>query len=191
MVSSGGNGTNDYYIQNNGLDIRGTRWLELFRATRNYVESTYGIELAHVEVSNEADFGNKVGRRDNINNIQQRFQDDPEFADLPVIGPSTLSSGAAMSWYNAMRNTTDWGATHLINGSGRSYLNFVKQVEADGKPYFGSEIHHLVEMIIAEEYSGIGGSWWNTVSEVRGKFVQATEGNRLFYEERIGSTSRG
>ncbi len=189
MVSSGGGDIDPYYIQSNGIELRGTRWLELFRATRNYVEGTYGIPLAHVEVLNEQDFGNKLGTRDNFNNIQQRFQDDPEFADIPVIGPSTLSSGAAQSWYDPLKNTTDYGATHLINGSGVNYRNFVQQVAADGKPYFGSEVHHLVEMIIAEEYGGIGGSWWNTVSEVRGQFVQATEGNRLFYEERIGSTS--
>ncbi len=189
MVSSGGNGINDYYVQNNGVDIRGANWLELFRATKHYVEGTYGIELAYIEVANEQDFGGKKGTKSNIHSIQQRFQADPEFADIPLVGPSTLSSGAAKNWYDVAKNSTDWGATHLIGGSGNSYINFVKQVRNDGKPYFGSEVHHLVEMIIAEEYGGIGGTWWNTVSEVRGKFVQATEGNRLFYREKAGSIS--
>ena len=189
QVGSGNSSIDPWYIQQNGLDLRGTRWLEMFRATRDHIEGTYGIDLAHVEVSNEHDFGGKIGRKDNIHSIQQRFQDDSEFADIPVIGPSTLSSGNAMSWYDVIKDSTDYAATHLINGSGQSYVNFLQQVEADGKPYYGSEIHHLVEMIIAEEYSGIGGSWWNTVTEIEGKFVQATEGNRIFYEERIGSTS--
>ncbi len=189
MVSSGGNGINDYYVQNNGKDIRGANWLELFRATKHYVEGTYGIELAYVEVANEQDFGGKKGRKSNIHSIQQRFQADPEIGVLPLVGPSTLSSGAAKNWYDVAKNSTDWGATHLIGGSGNSYINFVKQVRNDGKPYFGSEVHHLVEMIIAEQYGGIGGTWWNTVSEVRGKFVQATEGNRLFYREKAGSIS--
>ena len=189
MVSSGGNGINNWYVQNNGVDIRGTRWLELFRATKHYVEGTYGIPLAYVEIGNEQDFNNKIGTKSNIHSVQQRFQDDPEFANIPVVGPSTLSSGSAQSWYGPAKGSTDWGATHLINGSGSSYINFLKQVEDDGKPYFGSEVHHLVEMIMADEYSGIGGTWWNTVSEVRGQFVQATEGDRIFYREKAGSTS--
>ena len=189
MVSSGGNGINPWYVQNNGRDIRGVRWLELFRATKNYVESTYGFELAFVEIGNEQDFNNKKGRRDNIHSIQQRFQNDPDFADIPVVGPSVLNANNANSWYNAARGSTDWGATHLIGGSGRSYIDFVKKVRDDGKEYYGSEVHHLVEMIIAEEYGGIGGTWWNTLSEVRGKFIQATEGNRLFYREKAGSIS--
>ncbi len=189
MVSSGGNGINPWYVQNNGVDIRGARWLELFRATKNYVESTYGIPLAYVEVANEQDFGGKIGTRSNIHSIQQRFQADPDFADLPIVGPSTLSSNAASSWYNAAQGSTDWGATHLIGGSGRNYVDFVKEVVRDGKEYYGSEVHHLVEMIIAEEYGGIGGIWWNNVSVEQGLFVQATEGERLFYREKPGSTS--
>lgn len=189
MVSNGGNGINDWYVQNNGRDIRGTRWLELFRATKNYVKESYGFDLAYVEIGNEQDFNNKIGTRSNIHSIQQRFQDDPEFADIPVVGPSSLSANNAKSWYDASKDSTDWGATHLIGGSGNSYINFVKQVTQDNKPYFGSEVHHLVEMIIAEEYGGIGGTWWNNVSEVRGQFVQATEGNRLFYREKAGSIS--
>lgn len=189
MVSSGGNGINNWYVQNNGVDIRGSRWLELFRATKRYVEDTYGMQLAYVEVANEQDFNNKIGTKSNIHSIQQRFQGDPEFANIPLVGPSTLNANNANSWYNAAKGSTDWGATHLISGSGRNYIDFVKKVAGDGKPYFGSEVHHLVEMIIAEEYGGIGGTWWNTVSEVRGKFVQATEGDRLFYREKAGSTS--
>ena len=189
MVSSGGNGINDWYVQNNGRDIRGTRWLELFRATKNYVEENYGFDLAYVEIGNEQDFNNKKGTRSNIHSIQQRFQDDPEFADIPVVGPSSLNANNAKSWYDVSKNSTDWGATHLIGGSGNSYINFVKQVTHDNKPYFGSEVHHLAEMIIAEEYGGIGGTWWNNVSEISGQFIQATEGNRLFYREKAGSIS--
>ena len=189
MVSSGGNGINDWYIQENGKDIRGSRWLELFRATKTYVEGTYGIELAYVEIGNEQDFNNKIGTKSNINSVQQRFQDDPEFADIPVVGPSTLNANNAKAWYDPAKSTTDWGATHLIGGSGQNYVSFVKQVRNNGKEYFGSEVHSLFEMIVAEEYGGIGGTWWNTVSEVRGQFVQATEGDYLFYREKAGSGS--
>ena len=69
-------------------------------------------------------------------------------------------------------------------------MNFVKQVRADGKSYFGTEVHNLVEMIMAEEYGGLGGLWWNTVKEEEGLFVQySQQGNRLFYRERPGSFS--
>ena len=190
MVSSGGNGINPYYIQNNGVDIRGANWLEMFRATKDYVETNYNMDLAYVEVANEQDFGGKIGTKSNIHSIQERFQADPDFANIPLVGPSTLDSRNALNWYEPAQSSTDWGATHLINGSGSSYVNFVDRViNQDGKEYFGSEVHHLVEMIVAEEYGGIGGLWWNNLSEIQGLFIQATEGEVLFYREKAGSTS--
>ena len=189
LVCSGGKSINAWYVQSNGKDIRGARWLEMFRAVKNYVETNYGMQLAFYEVGNEQDFNKKIGTPSNIHGVQQRFKADPDFSELPAVGPSTLSSGNAKNEYDVIKNSTDWGATHLINGSGQKYLDFVKQVIADGKIYWGSEIHHLVEMIIAEEYGAIGGSWWNTVSDVRGKFVQFSSGNRICYKEKIESTS--
>ena len=190
-VCSGGNGINNYYVQNNGSDIRGSRWLELFRAMKRYIESK-GKQVALLEVGNEQDFGGKVGSPSNIHSIQQRFQSDSEMGSIPLAGPSTLSAGKAKGEYDVMKSSLDWGAAHAINGSGQKYIDFVKQVRNDGKPYWGSEIHNLVEMIIAAEYGGLGGLWWSPVKVQEGLFTQYNQrGNRVGYKEVASTFSAG
>jgi len=184
MVCSGGNGINSWYVQDNGVDIRGTRWLALFKATKHYVENAYGLEISYIEVGNEQDWGGKKGTKSNIDNIMERFQDDAEMGGFPQVGPSTLDCDNANSWYNAIKTHTDWGATHAINGSKDNYISFLQQVSSDGKAYFGSEIHNLAEMIMGTEYGSIGGCWWNTASVAAGRFVNACQlGPRICYEE--------
>lgn len=181
--------TNSWYTRNNNTEIRENRWLKLVRAQKRYVENTYGMVMRYYEILNEHDFGSKIGNKTSSAKLLEFFQNDSEFGSFPHVGPSTLSSGPAKSWYDATKQHIDWGATHQINGSGEKYIDFVKQVCADGKPYWGSEIHHLAEMIIAEEYCGIGGSWWNGLSVVRGQFIQYSAGNRICYSEKAKSTS--
>ncbi len=190
MVCSGGNGINAWYIQNNGVDIRGTRWLSMFKAVKNYVGSTYGLDFAYIEVANEQDFNQKKGTKQNINNIMAKFKADPEMGIYPQVGPSTLSTATAMNWYQPTKGNTDWGATHAISGGAKKYINFVQTVNADGKSYYGSEIHNLVEMIMSEHYGGIGGLWWHSLSVNEGLFSQyCQQGNRIFYKEKRSTFS--
>ena len=186
-VCSGGNGINSWYVQSNGKDIRGSRWLALFRAMKKHIESK-GKQVAFIEVGNEQDFGGKKGSPANINSIQQRFQSDSEMGNIPLVGPSPLSAGNAKKEYDVTKSTTDWGATHAINGSGQKYIDFVKQVRGDNKPYWGSEIHNLVEMIIGAQYGALGGLWWSPVKVQEGLFSQYnSRGNRVGYKE-VSST---
>ena len=185
LVCSGGNGINTWYVQSDGINIRGIRWLKLFKAVVNYIDSQYGLSIGFIEVANEQDFNNKIGTKENIANIMERFQNDSQVGSIPLVGPSTLATGAALKWYTPAKAFTDWGATHIINGSGQNYIDFVQTVRNDGKEYYGSEVHQLVEMIIAEEYGALGGTWWPySVGVTEGLFVQySQQGNRVFYAE--------
>lgn len=188
-VCSGGNGINSYFVRSKGF--RENRWINLFRAMKRHIESK-GKTVAFIEVGNEQDFGGKKGSPNNINNIQSKMQSDSDFTNIPLVGPSPLSAGNANREYNQMKNTLDWGATHAINGSGDKYIDFVKKVRNDGKPYWGSEIHNLVEMIIAAEYDGLGGLWWSPVRVNQGLFQQYQQrGNRLGYTEVRSTFSAG
>ncbi len=191
LVCSGGKspgnpdkGIHSWYVQSNGKEIIGSRWLALFKATKNYVRSNYNLDIAYIEVCNEQDYGGKVGTKGNFNNILAKFQSDSELGAYPMVGPSTLSANAAANWYSPMKGNLDWGATHAIGGSGTKYVDFVKKVRSDGKEYFGSEVHNLVEMIIGADHGAIGGLWWNTVKEEQGLFSQyCQQGNRICYEK--------
>ena len=185
IVCSGGNSINSWYVQRDGENIRGDRWLRMFKAVVNHIVSRYNVSVSFIEVANEQDFGGKKGRPENIANIMEKFQNDPQLGNIIQIGPSTLSANAAQNWYPAARNVTDWGATHVINGSKQNYINFIQTVIRDGKQYWGSEIHHLAEVIIAENYGGRGGNWWPySLGAVEGLFCQLSQqGNRIFYQE--------
>ena len=86
LVCSGGKNINSWYVQSNGTDIRGARWLDMFRAVKNYIENNYGYRILYLEIGNEQDFNNKIGSAENLNSVQQRFRDDPEFAGIPLAG---------------------------------------------------------------------------------------------------------
>lgn len=172
---------NSYYVD--GDDFRERRWIKLFKAMKRHIESK-GKQVAFIEIGNEQDFKNKIGSPSNINNIQQKMKTDIDFIGIPLVGPSPINAGHAQEEYDEMKNTLDWGATHAINGIGEKYINFVKQVQDDGKPYWGSEIHNLVEMLIGAEYGAIGGLWWSPIKVNQGLFQQYNQrGNRLGYTE--------
>ncbi len=163
LASSSAKKVDPYFVAPNGVDLIPERWRDMFKAYIDYVENTHGLTVLLIEPGNETDFGDKYKRKANWAEIHAAFEADPVLTNYPIVGPSTLSAGAAAGWWNSIRDNTDWGATHIINGTMNQYVNFLLQVKGEGKPYFASENHNLAEMIIcANYYACLGGLWWDT-----------------------------
>ena len=160
----------------------------VFVATIDYVNSTYGYtydDWAFIEVYNEPDWESPNVSKSNMADVQAELRTRSELDDIPILGPSTLSSENAQSWYNSTYMDTDIGGCHVINGSMSSLINFINHIHGDDKPFINPEIHNYIEVMIAADLSdrsGEGGLFWGDVSESEGKFIQACKGKRIAYE---------
>ncbi len=177
MASSAIDKVDLYYVAANGVDIIPERWRDMFKAYIDYVENTHGLTVVLIEPGNETDYGNKYKNKDNWADIHAAFMADPVLSQYPIVGPSTLSAGAAANWWSYVKDNTDWGATHTINGTMNQYINYLLQVKGEGKPYFASENHSLAEMIICANYDCLGGLWWR-VSQDKGDWTRVNQISR-------------
>lgn len=174
-----------YFIKNG--QARTTRWKKLFKAVREYLlqefnNKGYYPSIAFIEANNEPDW-NKIGDQANMNDMMQKMQNDGVLGSIPQVGPSTLSCAKANSWYEATKNNTDWGATHVLGGNMQKYIDFIKKINNQGKPFYNSEAHTVAEMIVAAQYGCKGGLWWYPVSGNEAAFTKAQYGKRICYKE--------
>ncbi|BCM92694.1 extracellular exo-alpha-L-arabinofuranosidase [Abditibacteriota bacterium] len=170
-------GVNPWY--KNGRDVIPERWVQLMAASQR----RYGKKLASVEAFNEADYGWGQGSAENLNNILGVLKQNPDFAGVKISGPSTLNDDWANPWYQTLKGRLDQGTTHSLGGSMESYINFYRNVVADGKVADQPEVHNLVEVIAGAEYGLQSAIWWGTAEYARGEFVKAVQGERLAYAE--------
>ena len=170
-------GVNPWY--KNGREIIPERWVQLMAAAQRH----YGKKMESVEPFNEADYGWGQGSIQNLNDILGALRRSPDFDGVQMGGASTLSADAAKTWFDAIKNRLDRGTTHSLGGSFSSYINFYKQVAADGKILDNPEAHNLVEVISGAEYGLQSSIWWGTAELARGEFVKAVHGTRLAYAE--------
>lgn len=182
MASSAESKVHPYYV--NGDTIRVGRWRDMFIAYVNYVEDVHGLRVRLIEPGNETDYGRKYNNRSNWARIHRVFNNDPILSRYPIVGPSTLSAGAAHRWYDQVGEDTDWVATHVINGTMAQYIRFLRRSVSDNKPYFASENHSLAEMIICANYADcLGGLWWST-SQDKGDWSRVSRwGRQIAYAE--------
>ncbi len=186
LCSSAKKGKVDAYFIKNG-QIRVGRWTNMFKEVRRYLlaklqEKGYSTSVAFIEVNNEPDW-KKYGSKENMKDIMAKMKADNELGSIPQVGPSTLNCANANKFWNVIKNKADWGATHMLGGSMWNYINFVKKVNSEGKPFYNSEAHCVAEMIVAAEYGCKGGLWWYPVSEHEAGFTHVQFGKRICYKE--------
>jgi len=162
-----------------GNDVNPERWVQLMAAS----QKRYGKKMMAVEAFNEADYGWGQGSARNLNDILGALRKSPDFAGVQLGGPSTLNSDAALRWYEAIRDRLQRGTTHSLGGTFDSYVDFYRQVAADGKVLDNPEVHNLAEVIAGAEYGLQSAIWWGTAELARGEFVKASGGERLAYAE--------
>jgi hypothetical protein len=163
----------------NGREVIPERWVQLMAAAQR----RYGKKMESVEAFNEADYGWGQGTAANLYNILGALRNSPDFAGVQMGGPSTLSAGAALPWYQIIKGRLDRATTHSLGGNMEFYINFFRTVAADGKVADNPEVHNLVEVIAGAQYGLQSAIWWGTAELARGEFVKAVQGERLAYAE--------
>lgn len=162
-----------------GSEIISSRWVQVMEATLAY----YNHEFLFVEPFNEPDYGWGQGTMENLAEIHQLLRASEAFADIPLVGPSTLDSDEAAAWYEPIRETVAIATTHTLAGTFASYASFLQSVVADGVTAANPEAHNVVDVIIGAEYGMDAAMWWAAAERTRGSFVKACQGMRLGYAE--------
>jgi hypothetical protein len=162
-----------------GDEVHPERWVQLIAASQR----KYGKTMETIEPFNEGDYGWGQGSPQNLYEILGLMRASPEFDAVRLSGPSTLNSDAGLPWYNVIKSRIDRSGTHALGGNMESYINFYKQVVADGKVADNSEAHNLVEVIAGAEYGLQSATWWRNAELARGEFVRAVKGERLAHAE--------
>ena len=177
-----------WYLGSDGL-IDPVKKVDGAVAMINYIEEMYGYTIDRwdfVEPINEPDWEYPYSNPANMAAIMAEFRSRPELDTVPLLGPSTLSSDAAYTWYGGTSHYTDIGGTHVINGSMDSFIGFIQWIHHDGKPFINPEFHSFIELMIQADLSGDrpgeGGIFWHHVVPAEGRFIQACKGKRIAYE---------
>ncbi len=154
------------------------RWYHVMLKTREYVELK-GYRVVALEVFNEPDWKKwNMGTKEDLNELFERCED----WGVLRVGPATLSTGPAESWYEAIRKNIDCGGTHTLGGSMKQYIDFIQTVKKDRKHFKNPEVHALVEVIVGAEEGLDSVCWWDQINVGRAAFMKACQGRRIAYE---------
>src|SRR5262249_27281799 len=111
------------------------------------------------------------------------------------LGASTLFSGAAKPWWDAIKDVATHGSTHVLSvppwSTATDYANFFPYVTATGGVPVASELHGLGEAMVAADRGVQRASWWGAVLRGRGMFVKTSQGTRLAYSENLANHTAG
>ncbi|MCA9136646.1 MAG: hypothetical protein KDB00_07800, partial [Planctomycetales bacterium] len=177
---------NAYY--RDGSNVHVDHWIDVMKATQQYVVQQSGRTVSAIEPFNEPDYWAGQGTPEELNTIMTMMAADPAFDEVLIQGASTLSSENSYFWYDRIREPATSGSTHLL-GSGpdalASYAGFfpyVKNGSPDDVPY-NPEVHSMAEVIVGADRGMQGGIFWGVVERPRAQFVQPSDGVRLGYAE--------
>lgn len=177
---------NAYY--RDGSNVHVGHWIDLMKASQQYVTQQTGRSVSAIEPFNEPDYWAGQGTPEELNTIMTLMAADPAFDNVLIQGASTLSSENSYYWYDRIRGPATSGSTHLL-GSGpdalTSYAGFfpyVKNGSPDDVPY-NPEVHSMAEVIVGADRGMEGGIFWGAVERPRALFVQTSDGERLGYGE--------
>ncbi|MDF7801807.1 hypothetical protein P4C99_20175 [Pontiellaceae bacterium B1224] len=169
-------GISDWYKKSDG-SARIDRWFNVMLKSKEYVEAR-GHKVVSMEVFNEPDWKAwNMGNKDDLDELLEMCED----WGILRVGPSTLSSNQAESWYDAIDSNLDVGSTHTINGTMDQYIDFIDTVKGDKKTFMNPEVHSLVEVIVGAEEGIDSACWWDQINKGRAHFMRACQGRRLAY----------
>ena len=177
----------DAWYKTGNAATNGARWALLIALTKRYVEQR-GLKVVSVSPFNEPDYADwKQGTKDDFREICKQLRENDaykeEFKDIALCGGNTLNNDCAKEWYDHSKEYLDEGNTHQLAGSFDSFVDFYKQVNAEGKVSVADELHNIMEAMVASNYGLDKGIWWGTAEHVRSQFMKATRGTRLGYGE--------
>jgi hypothetical protein len=154
------------------------RWFQVMARTREWVESQ-GHHVAMIEAFNEPDYEKwNMGTREDLDELSKRMK----AWEVQRVGPSTMSTQWAESWYGAIHRNVDVGSTHTLYGTMREFIDLAKEVKRDRNRFFCPESHSIAEVMVGAEVGVDYAAWWGPINEARGRFMRACQGKRLAYE---------
>lgn len=166
----------DWYKNPDG-SVRMDRWLGAMEKTRDWIISQ-GHRFVIVEAFNEPDFKKwNMGTRKDLEDLNKRL----ESWKVIRVGPSTMNSRWAKSWYEAARDNLDAGSTHTLYGTMRQFVEFGKHVRDGRRKFFCPESHSIAEAMAGAEAGVEFVAWWAAINPARGNFMRACQGRRLAY----------
>lgn len=157
----------------------------LIDATAAAVEKA-GYRVVSAAPFNEPDYfwnGTPIDVFDLINRRLKNHDEYPRFSDIRISGGNTLNCDQALPWYEGLKDFLDEGNTHQLAGDFDHYAEFFTRVRQDGKYATADELHNVMEAMVGVEYGMQTGIWWGTAEQARGRFMQASFGERLGYAE--------
>lgn len=164
------------WYKNSDGSARVDRWYNVMEKSREYIEAR-GHKVVSIEVFNEPDWKPwKMGGKDDLEELSKLCRK----WNVLRIGPSTLSSNQADSWYDDVHRQLEVGSTHTINGTMNEYIDFIGTVKKR-KLFMNPEVHSLVEVIVGAEEGIDAACWWDQINEGRAAFMKACQGKRLAY----------
>lgn len=177
----------DSWYRSSNTATQAERWSALIAATKKYVEQR-GRKVTSISPFNEPDYSDwKQGSKADFKAICKMLREDERYAadfkDVAFCGGNVLNPDYAMEWYNYCKDYLEEGNTHQLAGSFDNFVNFYKQVAADGKVGVADELHNTMECMVASEYGLQKGIWWGTCDHTRSQFMKASRGTRMAYAE--------
>lgn len=172
----------DTWYKNGDGTVNAARWAQLIDLTTR-LHQEEGHNVVTVSPFNEPDYGWGQGDMQDFYNIAGELKNIPLFEDIRISGGNTLSSDAALPWYNFLKDRLDEGNTHQLAGSFDNYAAFFQAVRANGDHATNDELHNVMEAMVGVEYGMQTGIWWGTAERARGEFVKISEGVGLGYAE--------
>lgn len=154
------------------------RWFKVMEKTREWIEAQ-GHKVVLLEIFNEPDYGKwKMGTREDLDALAKRLKP----WKVLRVGPSTMNTEWAKSWYDKSGRNIDAGSTHALYGTMKQFTDFVKAVKSDRKKFFCPESHSIAEAMVAADAGVDSVAWWAAIDPARGNFMRACQGTRLAYQ---------
>lgn len=153
------------------------RWFQAMEKTRAWIE-VHGHKVIIVEAFNEPDYDKwNMGNRKDLNELSQRLK----AWQIMRVGPSTMSTQWAKSWYEKSERNLDAGSTHTLYGTMEEFKDFVNEVKRGRRKFMCPEAHSIAEAMAAAEMGVDSVAWWAAINPARGSFMRACQGTRLAY----------
>lgn len=143
-----------------------------------------GFTVVGVAPFNEPDYNaeSNCGNATTFNYIAELLKNT---YGLPVIGPNTLNSTVATTWYNTVKGNVSYANTHQLAGdSFDDFVSFYETADKAVKGIIADEMHNVMEAMVAMNYGGDYGTWWGYDGVARAEFSRmANEGSQVAYKE--------
>ena len=174
-------GTTDTYV---------TRWVNLIKATGQYIESQ-GYTVTGIAPFNEPDlsstgYPSSTGTKTYAmqGKIFTALKSDSWAKNKKTLGGNTLNPDYALTYYTNYKSNIDEGNTHQLAGTASNFVSFLDRVSnTDGKLLCQDEMHNVMEAMVGAEYGMDDAIWWGSSEHARSQFCRANDGTgrRLAY----------